>query len=268
MRTLPEDPFARVPNAPFEPAARRTTMLFGAEVELCWLPERRGRRGRPGPDRPPFPPCHAPRIVADEAVWSDDTLALTPNLHPFGSPQLLLWSTVPRREPDLRFLEAGLELAAAVGGTLLVNSIGAAASIPWAHAHLIGERRPFLPALPLEPASVALLADLDAVAVSRARAPFPACLLALRGPAPARARAAERLIRLRTCAAFGLADQDGTTWVFPRRREVPDPHFPQALGSAELWGRWCYDDRDAFDAATPADLTAALGAAGVAHPPA
>ena len=29
--------------------------------------------------------------------------------------------------------------------------------------------------------------------------------------------------------------------------ETPAPHFPQALGSAEVWGRWCHQDREAFE---------------------
>jgi hypothetical protein len=262
MRTIPSDPFELGPDRPFVPAARRPLRLFGAAVELCWLPERRGRDGRPGPERPPFPRCAAPRILAEEALWSGHGLVLTPNLHPFATRQLLLWSATPVREPDETFLEVGFALAAAASGVLLVNSIGAAASIAWAHAHLIGEQQPFLPSLPREPLHLDALADLGGLELGRLGAPFPAACIALAGSIEVRARAAARLIRHRTWPAFGIVDQGGTTWLFPRRCEVPSPHFPQALGTAELWGRWCYDDERAFAAATPADLAAALALAG------
>ena len=68
----------------------------------------------------------------------------------------------------------------------------------------------------------------------------------------------ERLAAL----AFNLADDGSTTWIWPRAVESPHPHFPQALGVVELWGRWCYDDEDAFRAADEARLAAALRAAG------
>lgn len=65
--------------------------------------------------------------------------------------------------------------------------------------------------------------------------------------------------------AFNLVDDGTTTWLLPRALETPTPHFPQALGAAELWGRWCYDDEGAFRAATGSDLAAALAAAGCVH---
>ena len=42
---LPEDPFALFGQPAFAPAARRQMTLFGAPVELLYLPERRARRG-------------------------------------------------------------------------------------------------------------------------------------------------------------------------------------------------------------------------------
>ena len=261
MTSLPSDPFALVAHSGFAPARRRHVPLLGTSVELCWLPERRDRQGKPTPDRPPFGTDAAARIDADESRWSGAHLALTPNRHPFAERHLLLWSTRPAREPDRAFLEAGFELAAATGGALLVNSIGAAASLTRAHAHLIAETQPFLPSIALEPHELAAL-EGHPVAVDRASPAFPAVLIALRGTVTARAAATERLLLLRTCAAFGLVAQQDTTWVFPRSREVPAPHFPQPLGSAELWGRWCFDEEAAWQAATADDLVRALALAG------
>lgn len=263
MSSTPDDPFALAATPAFAPTATRSGSVVGLPVELIWLPERRARRGRPRLDRPPFPPSFAERIIADEAVWEGQGLVLTPNRHPFADRQVLLWTKEPRREPDARLLECGFELAAGCDGALLINCIGAAASIPWCHAHLIGTRSTFLAALPLAPLELPLAGP--GVEVLRAVAPFPAALVALRGPIGARAAAAERLIRLRSCAAFNLVDSDATTWLFPRTRETPAPFFPQALGSSELFGRWCYDEEEPFARATPADLEAALALAGCAR---
>lgn len=261
MHALPDDPFALVPPGSFAPAARRALPLCGGTAELCWLPERRARTGRPEPERTPFAPSVAERIVAEEAVWRGDGLVLTPNRHPFAARHLLLWSAAPRREPDRGFLETGFELARRARGALLANSIGAAASIAWCHAHIVGERMPFLDSLALEPCTLDEVRGRD-VECFRASAPFPSLLVALRGDPAARAAAAERLLVTRTSAAYGLVEQAGTTWIHPRRAEFPGPDFPQALGAAELWGRWCYDQEDAFAAATPVMLERALGTAG------
>jgi hypothetical protein len=45
--------------------------------------------------------------------------------------------------------------------------------------------------------------------------------------------------------------------------EIPAPHFPHALGAAELWGRWCYADEAAFRDARVEDLVAALRVGGL-----
>ncbi len=174
---LPDDPFAlAATTAAFEPAAERELELHGSRVELCWIPGRRERSGRAHAERPPFPACRAERILAEESVWCGDDLALTPNLHPFAARHMLLWSRTPRREPDAAFLRHGFELAERCKGTLLVNSIGAAASIPWLHGHLLGERIDYLTGLPTEPLQPQHDANVD---VHRVGAPFPAFLLAL-----------------------------------------------------------------------------------------
>ena len=67
-------------------------------------------------------------------------------------------------------------------------------------------------------------------------------------------------------SAWNVIVQDGAAWLYPRRAETPAPHFPYALGAAEVWGRWCYLDREPFDAATGAALERALALAGTPSP--
>jgi hypothetical protein len=261
MTMLPTDPFALAEEAPvFEPAERRTLELHGGQVELCWVPQRGQRSGKADAARPSFPSCRAERILAEESLWSAAGLALTPNLHPFAERHLLLWSRAPRREPDATFLAAGFELADRCQGSLLVNSIGAAASIPWLHAHLLGEQLSYLDGLPTLPTDTAVSAP--GVEIQRVGAPFPAHLLALRGGTEALANAVADLLRRRTTPAFSLVYENGRAFVLPREVETPAPHFPQALGSAELWGRWCFEQEAAFASATPESLDSALRTAG------
>jgi len=92
----------------------------------------------------------------------------------------------------------------------------------------------------------------------------PFCLLAVKGPQPARAAALQALQLCRMTAAVNVVAQDEVAWVFPRRTETPAPHFPYALGAAEVWGRWCYAEREPFERATAADLERALALAGCA----
>jgi hypothetical protein len=65
-------------------------------------------------------------------------------------------------------------------------------------------------------------------------------------------------------AAVNAVAADEAVFVYPRSIETPAPHFPYALGAAELWGRWCYTEREPFERATGADLERALVAAGCA----
>jgi hypothetical protein len=262
MRSLPGDPFALLPPVAFAAAARRTLPLFGAEVELLWLPERRHRRGRPIETRPACAPDFAARIIAEEALWRGAGVALTPNRHPFGPRQLVVWRDAFVREADAVLLDAGTALAERAGATLLVNSIGAAASIVRAHAHLLGERLPFLDGLALEPIASQAIEPPPDVALARAAAPYPSLLVAIHGPRAARVETALRLIQHRCVPAFSLLDDGTRTWFCPRTLEVPAPWFPQALGSAELWGRWCWDEEDAFRRVSSEDLARALGATG------
>ena len=66
----------------------------------------------------------------------------------------------------------------------------------------------------------------------------------------------------RTSPAANAVLTGGHAYVFFRREETPAPHFPYALGAAELWGRWCFPDEASFEAFTAADATQALAVAG------
>ena len=155
------------------------------------------------------------------------------------------------------------EFEAAVGGATVLNSVGAAASIPRAHLHVVSDQQPFLSNQPEEPVELDLLADLD-VAASRLAEPFPVLVLALRGSIAARAQALALLTEHRSALAYNIVSQGGTSWFVPRSaQEITAPHFPQALGGAEFWGRWCFGDEEPFRAMTTADAEAALRMAGV-----
>lgn len=266
---LPADPFGLVTTRGVEPAARRVLSLLGAEVELLWLPQRATRPGIPTRGQPPFRAATAERILAEETLWRGHGCALTPNRFPFASRQLVLWAEAPVRELTPAMLALALQLEVATGGTLLLNTIGAAASIPRAHVHLVAERLPFLAGLATEPYALPGLEPAGAIELVRLAAPYPALALGLRGPPADRARAAARLLELRATPAVNLVSSAGTTWIVPRSGiEIPAPHFPHALGAAELWGRWCYADRGAFERAGAGDLLAAIALGGLALPPA
>ncbi len=254
---LPDDPFGQVEQALFQPAARRECTILGAPVELLWLPERKQRRGVPTGRRPAFLASPADRILREEAVWQGGGTVITGNPYPFGERQLLLWATDAVREPTRAMLEIGFRLEQATGGTVLINSTGAAASMTRAHLHLLSERRGFLTSLSATQFEPDYLDSRDLDAVYRITEPVLA--IGVRGSPLARAAAAHRLLELRTCPSFNLVSSDGTTWVFPRSlEEIPRPHFPHAVGAAEVWGRWCYSDREDFEQATPAQLLTAL----------
>lgn len=251
---------SRPAAAPFAPAARRTLSLFGSTVELVWLPERQQRPGslRSGQstaERPPFQPERSERILRDEAVWRDAVAVLTPNRFPFAAQQWLLWQAAALREHDEPFLHCLFACADDQQATALLNAIGAAATIPRAHAHLTTERLPFLRELPEQPYRAAWLPDLPGVRYGLATTPFS--LLVVRGDASVRAAATAQL-QLRRTTAWNLVSEPGVTWIYPRSLEIPAPHFQLAIGAAELWGRWCFDDEAAFAAATPQQLERAL----------
>lgn len=260
----PPPPDDSAPHAPFAPRARRTLAVFGAAVELVWLPERAARPGRPGPDRPAFREDLGARIAATEALERTAAFVRTPNKFPFAGQQSVLWSERPLREPDADFLTAALRWLDARGGTLLGNSIGAAASIPRAHVHHTVETLPFLSQLEEEPWTAEWLPRERGVAWWKKRVPF--CLVGVRGDAEGIARAVAGLQMHRMTAAVNVVATKGEAWVFPRAVETPLPHFPFALGAAEVWGRWCYVEERAFAEARREDLERALTLAGLVSP--
>ncbi len=255
---LPLEPHASL--VPFAPAARRELTVFGAPVELVYVPARKARQDRATAERPAFRRSPAPRIVSDETFWRGDGHVLTPNRHPFAAEQRLLWTTERRREPDAVFWGLCGEWVERSGGAALVNGIGAAATIARCHAHLVPERLPFLAALPERPCTADLI-DLPP-GVSLVAKDVPCCLLGVRGGSvAARADALLRLGEARLVACCNFVLQDDAAWLLPRRMETPAPDFPYALGAAELWGRWCYMDEEPFAAATSAMLERAFVAA-------
>lgn len=255
LLTLPARPDAAI-------ARRRTLRAFGADAELVLLPDRARRAGVPGERTAPFLTPVAERIIADEALWEDATLAATPNRFPFGANPLVLWAKSETREAPTELLGLMGELADAAGATALANTIGAAASISRSHGHVLMERLPFLEKIPEIEVDAPWLdrrPDLQLV-----RKDLPYTLFGLRGPATARARGARRALELRATAAVSIVDTGGTTWIMPRSGiEIPTPHFPHAVGAAEAWGRWCHVDESAFEAATNEDLETALTLSGV-----
>ncbi len=256
---LPEDPLALFHQPAFAPAARREMTLFGAPAELVYLPERQARWGVPQAGRPAFPAQFVDRILEQEAAWEGGGMVLTPNRYPFGRRQAVLWAKAPVREPDASMLELLLRLEEKVSGAVLLNCIGAAASIPRCHMHLIGEQLPFLGLLDTVPAAITAVELPAGVTCLSLAPPFPGVAVGVRGPTRERAVVLHRLLEARSSPAFNLVSQDATTWVFPRSTtETPTPHFPYALGAAELWGRWCFGDEEPFRTATAGDLEAAL----------
>jgi hypothetical protein len=253
---LPDDAHATL--VPFAPAARRHATVFGAPVELAFVPSRKARHGR-GAERPAFANSPADRIVRDEAFWSTDGFALTPNRYPFAAAQRLLWPRAPMRELPLAAWRAAFAWTTRTGGSALLNNIGAAATIAHAHVHLTTERLPFLAGLAERECTLDLGTPTAGTRLVAKRAPF--CALGVRGEPEAMAAEVQRLAAARLSAAWNVVAQDGTAWLFPRRLETPAPQFPYALGAAELWGRWCYLDEEPFAAAREPDLEQALLAA-------
>ena len=258
MNIPPIAPDSRL--VPFAPAAERSLVVFGAPVTIAFVPSRKQRQNPPSDERPAFRPSPVARILAEEAMWTGQGLVMTPNRYPFAREQRILWPTDLCREPDRAMWTAIGAWVEAANGTALLNNIGAASSIARAHAHLMPERLPFLQALRERPAPAGLIEVPPGVELVVKDVPF--CLLGVRGPAGARAEAIVRLADARMTAAWNVVTSDGEAWLYPRRLEAPRPHFPYALGAAEVWGRWCYVDEEPFAAATAGMLERALVAAG------
>ena len=233
--------------------------MFGAEVELVYVPERKARLDRATGERPAFRRSPASRIVAEEAFWRGDGCVLTPNRYPFAAQQRLLWPLDRTRELRLEHWRAIVGWVRASGGSAMVNNVGAAATIARAHAHLVPERLAFLTQLGERMCARDLIDLPDGVVLLQKEVPF--CLVGVRGGVDGVAEALVRLAEARLTAAWNVVVVEDAAWVLPRSVETPAPFFPYALGAAELWGRWCYMDEAPFQSASAQDLEQALVAA-------
>ncbi|MEC8253271.1 MAG: hypothetical protein VX044_08670 [Planctomycetota bacterium] len=240
---------------PYEPSASRELQLFGAPVELALLPGRRLRAGAERRAQPPFQRSPAPRIIEEESYWRDGALALTPNKFPFARDQRILWVTEPAREPDGVFWQAALKWVDRADGTVLLNNIGAAATIARAHAHLVGERLPFLEQVREQPLTTAPIEPPAGCELIQKR--LSRCVLGVRGPVAGRARALELLADARTTATWNVVLTRDAAWVIPRAQQTPEPHLGCPMGAAEFWGRFCFVDEGPFAAANASTLGAA-----------
>lgn len=242
---------------PFTPTARRELRVFGAPVELVLVPERRRRTGVVSADRPALAPSPAERILAEETLWHDSDHAITPNRYPFAAGQRILWRREPGREPTRAFwLLAHRLLDTPEPTAVLLNNIGSAATIPRAHAHVLAEVLPFLAGLGERAVDSPPCRLPTAATLVQKNVPF--CLLGVRGPAEARADALVALAEVRLTATWNVVAERDATWIVPRALETPAPHFVQALGAAEFWGRWCFVDEAEFESASAARLERAL----------
>lgn len=252
--TLPDDLVA------YAPGRSRSLPLHGSAAELVWLPERAARSSHDRDRPPPFARSPAARILEQESYWRSETLALTPNRFPFGVDQRILWMSQPAREPDLAFWRATLDWVRRSDGTALLNNVGAAATIPRAHAHLLGERLPLLEHVPERPVAAAPI-DLPR-GCSLVAKDLELCVIGLRGPVDGCAAALTMLADARLTPTWNAVLTPDAAWVVPRTLQTPRPYFEAALGAAEYWGRFCYVDEGAFDRATAADLEQAWRLAG------
>ena len=234
----------------------RELRVFGREVELVLIPERAKRANAPVQERPPFVADRGSRIRSEEAHWSDgQDLAVTPNLWPFYSRQALLWPPSGfTREPSVSLLRAGLVLGRALDACVMHNTIGAAASIPMGHLHLVDTPAPFLHEI-----AGPVLHTGRGYELLGLRPELPLHWIGVRAADPLRrAQLAKQLLDRRTTAAANLVAHRDLLWVVPRRAETPAPGFPYALGAAELCGRWVYQHAEAFEAASVEGLEQAL----------
>jgi diadenosine tetraphosphate (Ap4A) HIT family hydrolase len=260
MDTLPADPFALLTGLGPTPTQTRQLTVFGWSFELRLLPGRAQRTGRPVVDRSAFRGCPGARIIATEALWSNADLVVTGNRYPFAPAHLLLWPREPVREPPLELLAVGFAAGERCGATVLWNSIGAAASIPHAHLHLVRDRQPLHSGLRWR--SLAQHQDQELLALE-APGEWPCQVIGLRAAnATALASATHRMLARRLTPAINLVCADRLCMLVPRRLEAARDHFPAAVGSAEWAGIFVYDDPAAFAVATADHLAAALTACG------
>lgn len=237
---------------------RRTATLFGRDFELCWIPGRAQRAGVPGAGRPSFRRHPGDRIRRDEVFWKRGSLLATPNRFPFVGDSLLLWEDGgSAREVGESHLAAAFALADECDAALLVNTVGASASIPLAHAHFLFDVRPLL-----EQAWTGV--EIGSVPQGRLLAPSPdgdwplfAAIVECEDPAR-RARWVRHLLDVRTHAAANILAQGRRAIVVPRRGELGGLDFPYAIGAGELSGRFVFPSLETMRAAGAQGLEASL----------
>jgi hypothetical protein len=240
--------------------ASRRLLAYGLPYELVLIPSRGQRANLPGGRRPAFTCDRGGRIRQAEALASDDDVVLTPNRFAFYEQHGLLWQAEGfAREAPVRLLEAGFRIAEQSGGALLVNSIGASASICQAHGHLVRARSEVLAGLPMSPLGAERGLKLLA---SDPRAGHPALAIQVRGgSASDRARLVRALLDLRTSASYHVLAQEDAAWVMPRRREIVEEVSPYAIGAAEFFGRFVLPDRETYDRLDRSSIELALAEA-------
>lgn len=245
----------------------RSLEICGHDFELCFLPSRAARQGVPTDERPSFLAHPGHRIRREEALWTRGRLVATPNRFPFFGPSLLLWEgAAADREPSFDrevrgdWLVEAFALQQECGAVLVGNTVGAAASIPLAHAHLLLGRRPLLAASSAWPlVEVACpQAGLRILATDPAASwPIFAGVVECED-AEERARWVRALLDARSRASANVLAQDARAFVVPRRQENGAEDFPYAIGGGELSGRFIYADEKAYVSATRAGLEASL----------
>ncbi len=226
--------------------ASRRLLAFGLPYELVLIPSRGQRANLPGMERRAFVSDKGGRIRDQEELAREETIVLTPNRFAFYEQHGLLWQAVGfAREAPVSLMEAGFRLAEQAGGGLLINSIGASASICQAHAHLVRAKSEVLARL-----SMRALGEARGLRVlaTDPEAGHPGLVVLVRGGrASDRAGFVRALLDLRTSASYHVLAQDDSSWVIPRRRETVAEASPYALGAAEFFGRFVLPERETFD---------------------
>ena len=132
-------------------------LAFEIPHEVVLIPARAKRAGIPGEGRAVLGPAKGLLIREDEILWRDDEVVLTTNRFPFFEQQGILWPVHGHpREPSVRFLSRCLEIAGIADASLLLNGIGASASIPLCHVHLCPKKSKALPLVAMK-----VLAEMD-----------------------------------------------------------------------------------------------------------
>lgn len=253
----------------------RVLELFGRSFELCLIPDRAARKGVPSDTRPSFGSHPGFRIRREEAFWTGKGLVATPNRYPFFGPSFLLWpeSGTPR-EVTRDFLQTVFEVQRELDAVVVCNTIGAAASIPLAHAHVLLGPRPMLdpggpgsdregtecwPLRPLDFDASVDVCESVRIQTTDLHASWPLFAAVVEAPCVStRADWVRALLDTRSRAAVTILATTERVFLIPRRREGGAPAFPFAIGGGELSGRFIFADRSSYENASASGLERAL----------